>query len=78
MKLVCLLNDPHRFSKLHFFTPNKSYHFVSIDMETDKSSGVMIINDKSKEIYLMNWQLNNYFLPLEEYRSIQLERLGIF
>ena len=31
MKLVCILNDPHRFSKLHFFTPNKSYHFVSID-----------------------------------------------
>jgi hypothetical protein len=74
MKLVCLLNDPHRFSKLHFFTPNKSYHFVN----NDTSSGVMIINDKNKEIYLMNWQLNNYFLPLEEYRSIQLERLDIF
>ena len=72
IKVICLKNDPNKFSRCHYFTIGKIYDLHII------SGNYYLKNDKGKTKGLSDWMLNTEtfkMVELEEYRNKQLEQI---
>ena len=72
IKVICLKNDPIKFTRSNYFTIGKIYdcHIIS--------GNYYLKNDKGKTKGLSDWMLNTEtfkMVKLEEYRNKQLEQI---
>lgn len=71
IKLICLKNDPNKFSRCHYFTIGKIYDCEII------SGNYYLKNDEGRT-QQFHWGLNTEtfkMVELEEYRNKQLEQI---